>query len=175
MAPPRILITGAPGCGKTTLIKKVAESISIPYCGFFTAEIRRQGKRVGFEIESFSAAKAVMSHVDTKSPYKVGRYGVDIESINRIAIPEMETAISRKQLLIIDEIGKMELCSEKFKNLITQVFRTNIPFIGTILFRGHPFCEDLKRFAGTEILTLARGNFETSYERTTSWLKKLDL
>lgn len=173
MPPLRLLITGPPGCGKTTLIKRVAESVTVPYCGFSTAEIRHKGNRVGFEIESFSGNNAIMSHVDIKSPFKVSRYGVDIESINRIAVPEMHTALAKKRLLIIDEIGKMELHSVEFKNLLTKIFCADVPFIGTILLKSHPFCDRLKKSPGTEMIILEKGNLNRTLTSIMDKLKEL--
>ncbi len=167
----RVLITGQPGCGKTTLIKKVARSLSIPFCGFFTNEIRHGRRRVGFEIESFAGDKAVMSHLDIKSPYRVGKYGVDIESMERIAAFEMEIALSENKLLIIDEIGKMELYSMRFKELILRVFQTKIPFLGTILYKPHPFCDRLKDSHGIKLLTLRMSEHDKTYGKIIKWLK----
>ncbi len=165
------MITGQPGCGKTTLIKKVARSLSVPFCGFFTNEIRQRGKRVGFEIESFAGNKAVMSHLDIKSSYRVGKYGVDIESMERIAAFEMEIALSENRLLIIDEIGKMELFSKRFKELILKVFQTEIPFLGTILYKPHPFCDRLKDWRGIKLLTLRMSEYDKTYDKIIHWLE----
>ena len=169
----RVLITGQPGCGKTTLIKKVARSLSIPFCGFFTNEIRHGKKRVGFEIESFGGNKAIMSHIDIKSPCRVGKYGVDIQSIERIAVLEIEIALSEKRLLIVDEIGKMELFSQRFKDLILKVFRTDIPFLGTILYKPHPFCDRLKNSPGIKLLTLKMNEYDKIYGKIVQWLENI--
>ena len=169
----RILITGPPGCGKTTLIKKVARSISIPLCGFFTSEIRQGGKRVGFEIECFAGNKAVMSHVDIESSFRVGKYGVDIDSIDRIAVFEIEIALSENRLLIVDEIGKMELFSKRFRDLILNVFQTEIPFLGTILYKPHPFCDRLKSSHGVKLLTIRKSKYDIDYGKIIRWLEDI--
>lgn len=169
----RVLITGQPGCGKTTLVRKVARSLSIPLCGFFTSEIRHGGRRVGFEMESFAGDKAVMSHIDIKSPYRVGKYGVDIESMERIAAFEIEIALSENRLLIVDEIGKMELFSQRFKDLILKVFQTDIPFLGTILYKPHPFCDRLKDSRGIKLLTLRMSEHDKTYAKIIRWLENI--
>ncbi len=160
MNPPRLLLTGPPGCGKTTLIERIACSLKRPFHGFYTADIREKGQRVGFEIESFAGAKAIMSHVDIRSPYRVGKYGVDLHAFESIAIPEIEAALKKKELLIIDELGKMELFSQSFKNFILDAFDSDVPLIAAILSGTHPFCDRLKRFAGVELFVLSRHNHD---------------
>ena len=156
MRPPKLLITGPPGCGKTTLIKRIADNVSYRINGFFTAEIRKGGSRVGFEVESFTGEKSILSHIDISSPYRVSRYGVDIVSFEKIALPEIENAIEGKNLLIIDEIGKMELSSDRFKELILKAMTAEIPVLATILYKPHPFCDKLKSLPDVEMMKLSR-------------------
>jgi nucleoside-triphosphatase len=158
MQPPKILITGPPGCGKTTLIKRIADSVSVSLNGFFTAEIRKGNTRVGFEVESFVGDKAVLSHVDIRSPNRVGKYGVDIEAFEKIAQREIEEAINHKKLLIVDEIGKMELYSDRFRFLILAAFNSEIPIVATILEKPHQFADKLKILDDVELIQLKRDN-----------------
>ena len=160
----RILITGLPGCGKTTLIKRIAAHIRVPYCGFFTNEIRSGGNRVGFEIETFTGTKGILSHIDIQSSYHVGKYGVDVLGFQKIAIPEMEKALSSGHLLIIDEIGKMELCSDMFRDMLEKAFRSSVGIIATILFKPHPFCDRLKNNKDTEVIVLTKGAQEQVFK-----------
>jgi nucleoside-triphosphatase len=152
----RILVAGTPGSGKTTLIKKVAAELATPFSGFFTAEIRVRGQRQGFNIESYSGKRAIMAHIDIDSPYRVGKYGVDVASFEKIALPEVESAKEKKRLLIIDEIGKMELFSEKFKRLLLDIFNSDIKMLATIMHKPNPFCDKLKKMPGTKIYTISR-------------------
>ncbi len=128
---------------------------------------------MGFEIESFAGDKAVMSHIDIKSPYRVGKYGVDIESMERIAAFEIEIALSENRLLIVDEIGKMELFSQRFKDLILKVFQADIPFLGTILYKPHPFCDGLKDSRGIRLLTLRMSEYDKTYGKIIKWLENI--
>jgi nucleoside-triphosphatase len=152
----RILITGLPGSGKTTLIKKLATRINTPFRGFFTSEIIKGGSRVGFEVESFAGKRALMSHIDIKSPYRVGKYGVDIVSFEKIALPEIKDALRDQSILIIDEIGKMELFSTRFKDLLTEIFTTEISLIATIMYTPNSFCDKLKGMPGTNLFTISK-------------------
>ena len=103
-----ILITGLPGTGKTTLLRKVAEALK-PFhpAGFFTSEIREANGRKGFELRSLGGEKGLLAHVDIKSPFRVGKYNVDVQGFEAFlgTIPFLGPSVG---LIIIDEIGKME-------------------------------------------------------------------
>ena len=79
-----VLLTGRPGIGKTTLIKKVIDMTSLSKGGFYTEEIREAGQRVGFSLTTLDRKESVLAHVKIRSPYRVGRYGVDIDSFEAI-------------------------------------------------------------------------------------------
>lgn len=161
----KFLITGPPGCGKTTLIKKIARSVNKPAYGFYTGELKEQGTRVGFSIASLQGDRAIMSHIDIKSPYKVGKYGVDLEAFEAIAIPQLESALQSKKLTLIDEIGKMELHSSRFKELVEKIIDSDIPLVATIMAKPNRFCDRLKRSPGVELLLLSRQDHEKVFNR----------
>jgi nucleoside-triphosphatase len=144
-----ILITGKPGVGKTTLIQKVVQGHE-NLCGFFTKEIRENRKRVGFAIETMDGRKGVLAHVSIKSPFRVSKYGVNLEDIDEVCVPSLSV---EGCLIIIDEIGKMELFSEKFKQKVEEALDTG-KVVATIMEQSHPFTDKVKRRKDVKVFVL---------------------
>jgi nucleoside-triphosphatase len=167
----KILITGRPGVGKTTLVMRLVENLQ-EAAGFYTEEIRERGVRKGFNLVSLSisprpvgrgavaltqGAVAPLSHVDFKGPHRVGKYGVDVESFEGFL---EELSLQDAGLVVIDEIGKMECLSEKFRILIKGILRSNKTVVATIAKKGTPFIEELKRLPGIRLVELTEENRE---------------
>lgn len=123
----KIVLTGRPGVGKTTVVKKVAGKLE-KIAGFYTEEIRESGTRVGFKVISFRGKVSILAHIDIKSQFKVGKYGVDIEAFEKVSIPEF----SREGLFIVDEIGKMECFSQKFVRKVEELFASERNILATL-------------------------------------------
>lgn len=139
-----ILITGRPGQGKTTLIIEISKEIGEKAGGFYTEEIREMGHRIGFKIKTLDGKQGVLSSIGIKSPYKVGRYKVDLEGFEKIALPAIENALNDSKTVIIDEIGPMELFSKKFKELVSKTLDSPHLVIATIKFKGSKFIDNIK-------------------------------
>ncbi|MCM8785050.1 MAG: nucleoside-triphosphatase [Candidatus Omnitrophica bacterium] len=155
-----ILVTGLPGTGKTTLIKQVLNNLDIEKIGFYTEEIREKGERVGFKIVTFSGKEVILSHKDYATPYRVSKYYVSIENLEKIAVKEIEKGISKKNcLIVIDEIGKMELISERFKKVVIYAFESPNKVLATVMYKPEPFCDILKKREDTKIFILDKTNF----------------
>jgi len=139
-----ILVTGLPGVGKTTLIRKVLAGLppAFPVTGFFTGELREGGHRVGFEIETLDGRKGVLSHVRFQSPCRVGRYGVDIGGFERLVLPILRAG--EPDLYVIDEIGKMECFSGPFVQAVTALLDAGTPVFGSVALKGGGFIERVK-------------------------------
>ena len=156
--PKKILITGQPGIGKTTLIKKLARELEdLRPVGFYTEEIRENGVRRGFELISLSGQRELLSHVDIKGPYRVSKYGVDIKSFEDFLdfIPFFDQGT---EIVITDEIGKMECFSNKFKTLVKDLLDSEKIFISTIALKGSGFIAEVKKRNNIKLLEMSLAN-----------------
>lgn len=108
-----IFLTGAPSSGKTTVIKKVIAGLDQPANGFYMQEKRVEGRRTGFMMKTLDGEKGYLAHQDIPFDLHIIRYGVSIENIETIAVPSIEPV--NRNIIILDEIGKMECFSEVFK------------------------------------------------------------
>lgn len=157
MACNNILFTGPPGCGKTTLIRRIVQDLKTPLTGFFTQEIREKGKRVGFTISTLDDKKALLAHVNFSGRYRVGRYGVVLESIDNVAVPSMIPR-NLKESVVIDEIGKMECFSSLFRKTVLDVFEMPNVVIGTISLRGDEFINRVKDRSDVLVVEMSEKN-----------------
>ena len=135
----KILVTGRPGVGKTTLIKRILGRLKGRPEGFYTEEIKEAGKRLGFRIKTLDGKEAILAHINFKGPDQVGKYGVNLEEFERVALLPLEKGLTLGSLVVIDEIGKMELFSRRFQHLVEGILDSSAPVLATIAKSGHPF------------------------------------
>jgi len=153
-----LLITGLPGVGKTTLIKKLGEKIKYPgRIGFYTEEIRNEGIRQGFSLLDFDGGNSILSHVNINSSFRVGKYGVDIDRFENF-IDTIDFFNPENQIIIIDEIGKMECLSEKFCQLLSRILDSDKQVVASIALKGTGFIEKLKRRNDIRLITINPAN-----------------
>jgi len=139
-----LFVTGLPGTGKTTLIRKVLERFSseVAAAGFVTAEIRESGERVGFTINTLDGRSGVLSHIRIGGGASVGRYGVDVKGFEGMILPLLEAG--RAGLYVIDEIGKMECLSRAFCDAVQLLLDSESPVLGTVAMKGGGFMAEVK-------------------------------
>jgi nucleoside-triphosphatase len=160
-----ILITGKPGVGKTTLIQKIAEKVDLSSQGFYTREIRDdQENRVGFEIITLDGKTALLAHVEHLTPHRLGKYFVNLDNINRVIVPCIEHAIDQAQVIIIDEIGKMELFSPQFQQVVLQALASSKKVLGTITLANLAFIKQIKSRPDVMLVKLRQDNRKEVYQ-----------
>jgi nucleoside-triphosphatase len=151
-----IFLTGAPSSGKTTVIKKVIAALKMPLKGFYTEEERNEGRRVGFMMHTLDGRKGYLAHQDIPSEFHIRRYGVSIPNIENIAIPAIAPAPGF--LIILDEIGKMECFSPKFREAALRALDSPNPVLGTITLGGTDFIQEVKNRSDLEIFEVTLEN-----------------
>ncbi len=162
-----ILLTGPPGCGKSTIIEEVLQRINLPCTGFFTREMRERGRRVGFSIATLDGRRGIMAHIDIQSRYRVGKYGVNLQNIDTIAVPSM-VAENDNVVVVVDEIGKMECFSEMFRQTLLRVLDSPNTLVGSIALKGDAFINAIKKRADTRVTPVFEKNRDLLAEEVLS-------
>ena len=166
-----IFITGAPGVGKTTLIHTLLEELNISAGGFYTQEMRNsKGTRTGFKICTLDGQEGVLADVKLSSRYRVGKYGVNLQDFERIGVTSIVKALAKSHLIVIDEVGEMELFSRQFQNILLRILDSPKPLLGTIMLRDNAFTRNIKKREDTVVVNLTRTNFETVKKRVKTYL-----
>ncbi len=129
------LITGAPETGKSTAINRIVHMLGYRNCsGFLTSEIRENGQRVGFMTRTLSGEEIVLAHKNLQSEYMVEDFGVDVDAFETLMEDEIGSFMTDtgKQFLIIDEIGPMQLFSQRFRRVLEELMNSDRTVIATI-------------------------------------------
>ena len=156
-----ILLTALPRTGKSTAIQKIIQMLGKRNCGgFYTEEIRENGERVGFRIKTLSGKEGLLSHVNIESEYRISRYGVDLDTFERICLEELKNALAGDSIkyIIIDEIGPMQLFSEEYKKLLIELLKSKKQVIGTIFMNPYEWLDDFKKQDGIELIEITFDN-----------------
>jgi len=167
-----ILITGIPRSGKSTLLKKIIKSC-VNKVGFITNEVRENGERTGFQVETHAGENAMLASVIFQSAYKVSKYFVDVVSLNSIILKVKD--FNKDDLLYLDEIGEMELFSEEFKDLVRKYLDSENICIATISkVYSNGFIEEIKDREDIEIIEITRENHPEKQKLIESMIDQLN-
>ncbi|MCS7127392.1 MAG: AAA family ATPase [Thaumarchaeota archaeon] len=147
-----VVITGPPGSGKTTAAIRVAEELrsrGLEVGGFVTREVREGGARIGFDVVELSGASSVpLARKGPSGPHRLGSYAVFPENLEELGIPAITAAVERGAVLIVDEVGPMELMSRRFVEAVGSSVSSLERSLFTVHFRAkHPLIERLNSSA----------------------------
>jgi len=172
----KILLTGLPGCGKTTAIMKIIDTLGCEkVAGFYTQEIRQNNIRKGFSWKRLDGTEGTLAHVDIKSRFKVGKYGVDITGFEESVVPILDVERVDAELFIIDEIGKMECLSGKFVAAVRRLFASEKSVLATVAQKGAGLISEVKKYPNTKVFNLTRSDCDktvTEISKILSFLRE---
>jgi nucleoside-triphosphatase len=154
------LLTGRPGVGKTTCLRRALERIGRPAGGFFTEEIREGGVRAGFALATLDGRRVTLAHARRAGPPRVGKYGVDVAALERVGVPAIRAAVRGRQLVVVDEIGKMEAASPAFRAAVEEALASPATLVGTILLAPHPWADRVKAHPAVTLIEVTPANRE---------------
>lgn len=170
-----LLLTGPPGVGKTTLLVKVARTLGPDRVGgFLTTEIRQGGRREGFALVPLvrNPRKQIVAHVDFVSQHRVGRYGVDVDKLDYLVDTTLgPDAVRDAEVLIVDEVGKMECCSTRFVRAMERLLDDPRPLVATVAARGSGFIASVKARTDCELWTVDPAGRDALPDRVLEWLE----
>jgi len=132
----KIFLTGRPGSGKSTVLMKVIEQLraeGLKIGGIITPEIRVEGRRIAFKVVDLSSGKeGILASINQPTGPTVGKYRVNIPEFERVALPALSFALEECDITCVDELGKMEFFSTRFKQKIDEVLRSRRSVIAVV-------------------------------------------
>jgi len=165
------LLTGRPGTGKTSLIKQAIAGMGSKAGGFYTEEIRSRGVRLGFKLVTLDGQSAILAHIDIHSPYRVSKYGVDIDSLDRVGVSALNQAAKECNLVVVDEIGKMELFSANFREAVLRIIDSGKRVLGTIMLNSNPWADTIKLKPQVKVIAITQANYHQVLKDLLEWLE----
>lgn len=168
-----LLLTGAPGIGKTAVIHRVAERLrGRRLGGFYTEEIRTEGQRQGFRLATFDGREIVMAHRNHPKTYQIGRYGVDVAAIDAV-VGQALRLDEDVDVYLVDEIGKMECLSSRFITSMRTLLDRKKLVVATIALRGSGFIAEVKRNQNAQLWGVTHMNRDKLPAKVIGWLGKI--
>lgn len=168
-----ILITGPPGIGKTDLIVKISEVFKeFNPAGFYTADIREDGIRTGFELVALYGDSKVLAHVKLKSKQSFGKYKVDVKGFDKM-LDTIFIKAKKTGLYVIDEIGKMECKSKKFSKYVVEFLNSDKLVIASIAEKATGLINDIKKRDDVTLYHLTDNNRDILLKELTMTIRDI--
>jgi len=166
-----LFIAGSRGVGKTMLLREVTLAKKERIGGFYTEHIMSGRMRKGFMIRTFDGQERMLAATGLKSSHQLGKYGVDLNALENVGVPALKLALESKDLIVIDEIGSMEMMSERFRITLLECLTSTKPILATIRASSQPFSDQVKKFADTQTLLLTKSNYASVKQQVRKWIE----
>lgn len=130
------LVTGPPGVGKSTLVSRVTlmlKSRGIIIGGCTTSEKRQGGVRIGFEVKDLTnGTTGELASTSAKMGPRVGKYRVNLSDLASVGAKGLSDAADVSELIVIDEVGPMELVSPDFRRAVRKCIDSGKPILAVV-------------------------------------------
>jgi len=166
-----LLLTGRPGVGKSTVIQRALERVEVKAGGFFTQELSEGGRRVGFGITTLDGDEGVLAHVTIAGRPRVSKYGVNVEDIRQVAVAALERALRDAELIVCDEIARMELMCPEFAPMVRRCLDSDTPLLAAIQQRRDAFLDEVRARKDVQVLEVTAGNRDDLVRQVVTWIE----
>jgi nucleoside-triphosphatase len=171
-------LTGRPGVGKTTVIRAVVRRLGARAGGFYTEEVREQGHRTGFRLVAFGTGPdrvGTLAGVNVSSHCRVGKYGVHLQDLDRVGVTALRWAVEQPgvSVVVIDEIGKMELFSPAFREVVQAALASPKPMLATVMAAPHPWVDAIKARSDVFLVEVTPANRHGLPEQVLRWIDEM--
>ena len=158
-----IFLTGRPGVGKTTVLLRAVELLKAEGArvgGMVSREVRERGVRVGFElIDLATGRRGWLAHVRQEKGPRLGKYRVNLGDLDGIGVEAILRAVREADVVVIDEVGPMELFSERFVRAVELALESRKPVLGTIHWRARgPLLDKIRHSPSVKVVTVNPSN-----------------
>jgi nucleoside-triphosphatase len=169
-----LFLTGRPGVGKTTAIRLVVAQLGARAGGFYTEEIREAGRRTGFRLVTLGGETGTLAGLNVPGPYRVGRYGVHLSNLEDLGVQALRRAIRQPHVpvVVIDEIGKMELLSTAFREAVLDGLDSPKALIGAITMARSPWVNAVRARPDVTVMEITPANRSAIPELILAWLQR---
>jgi len=167
-----MLLKGRPGIGKTTVARRLLrllQEAGVPVAGFTTGELRTNRRREGFVVEAVSGVREVLAHVDLPGPPRVGRYGVDLAALERVALPALREP-GAGGVVVVDELGRMELASAAFRAAVVELLGRDVAVVATVHQARDRFTDAVRRRPDIRVVRVTEATRDALPEQLMSCL-----
>jgi len=159
-----VLIAGAPGIGKTSLISRLHRDLAPLFIrGFYKEAIREYQILKGYRVATFDFKELILAHIHIVGPDRIGEFGLNLDGFNEL-ITQQLTPDPKVELFLIDEISKMECASQEFRHMILKAINSQIPMIATIASRDVLDILNIRDRSDISILNMTRKNRDSIWK-----------
>lgn len=157
--------------GKSTLVQKAAEATKVKVGGVLARDKRVKDRRVGFELLDLGSGQTGMLADETGNGPQLGKYRVRLDDLDQIGAKAIEDAL-KADLIVVDEVGPMELSSRRFIGAVEKAIASNKPMLVVLHeWSVHPLAKKIRK--SFRIITVTRDNRDALREELVKELKRL--